>query len=73
MKLFDITNDEYFIDFDRGFEPPPQESKFVLETNKTEPDTSDLTALIDAIDGSAAEEKTAAAIPSAAATVFAKT
>lgn len=55
-NLFDITNDEYFIDFERGFEPPAQETKFVLETNEDAPDTSDLTALIDAIDGATDED-----------------
>jgi spore coat protein CotH len=45
-NLFDITNYDYFIDFDRATEPPAQETKFVLETNETPPDISDLTALI---------------------------
>lgn len=48
-NLFDITNDEYFIDFDRSSEPPIQETKYVLETNKKANDVSDLTALIDAV------------------------
>lgn len=48
-NLFDITNEEYFIDFDREREPPAQETKFVLETNKMPPDITDLTALIDAV------------------------
>ncbi len=50
-NLYDITNAEYHIDFEREAFPwdPPQESKFVLETNKDINDTSDLTALIDAV------------------------
>jgi hypothetical protein len=48
-NLFDITNEEYFIDFDRASEPPAQETKFVLETNQMPPDITDLTALIDAV------------------------
>jgi spore coat protein CotH len=51
-NLFDITNYDYFIDFDRALEPPAQETKFVLETNETPPDISDLTALIDAVSSS---------------------
>jgi hypothetical protein len=55
-NLFDITNAQYFIDFDRSSEPPAQESKFVLETNEAAADTSDLSALIDAVYGSAADQ-----------------
>ena len=51
-NLFDITNDAYFIDFDRSNEPPLQETMFVLETNEARADISDLTALIDAVWGS---------------------
>ena len=48
-NLFDITNDEYFIDLVRETMPPAQETKFELETNKSKADISDLTALIDAV------------------------
>ena len=54
-NLYDITNDEYHIDFERerpsflNQNPAPTETKFELETNKAVNDTSDLTALIDAV------------------------
>ncbi len=54
-NLFDITNDEYHVDVQRESEPPAQETRFVLETNKPPAGTdipaeliADLTALIDA-------------------------
>ncbi len=54
-NLFDTTNDEYFIDVQRESQPPAQETKFILETNKPPSGTpippeliADLSALIDA-------------------------
>jgi len=58
-NLYDITNAEYHIDFERerpsflNANPAPTETKFELETNKAINDTSDLTALIDAVSVSA--------------------
>lgn len=49
-NLYDIVNDGYGIDFEREQAcEPPQETKFVLETNEDVNDTSDLTALIEAV------------------------
>jgi hypothetical protein len=55
-NLYDTKNSIYFTDFDRsrgrdqaGPEPGMQEQRFALETNDSMPDTSDLTAAIDAI------------------------
>jgi hypothetical protein len=55
-NLYDTKNVEYFSDFDRsrdrqqaGTEPGAQEQRFQLETNDVAPDTSDLTAAIDAV------------------------
>lgn len=54
-NLYDITNTEYHIDFERekptfwDRTPPPTETKYDLETNQLLNDKSDLTAVINAV------------------------
>jgi hypothetical protein len=54
-NLYDITNTQYNIDFERekptffNRNPPPTETLYVLETNTTLNDTSDLTEVINAV------------------------